>query len=115
MNFLAAESVRFKRILIIISSPIQFGFGKIEPIATPANRNFGVYYFRYDQALPGAGFREIPGPFGPRTEARRQPFEQADDGVGKVLKGVKTHTFGIDSGDGLRKALATMLQEISAM
>jgi hypothetical protein len=104
-----------KRILVVISTGMQLGFGKVEAITPPTNSNFAVYYLRYDYMPERAAFSYTPGPFGPLQVPRTQGPEQADDGIGKMLKPLKPRTFGVNSAEGVRKALATMLAEISKM
>ena len=42
-------------------------------------------------------------------------FEQADDGIGKALKDLKPRVFAVHSAEGVRKAIATIVGEISRM
>jgi hypothetical protein len=110
-----AETGTPKRVLIVISTGMEFGLGKVQALAPPPDGNFAVYHVRYDYMPQGPAFHYAPGPFGPYEVPRAQGREQTDDGIGKMLKPLKPRTFGVNSAEGLRKALATMLAEISNM
>ena len=104
-----------KRVLIVISTGMQFGFSKLETILPPSDGDFVVYYLRCDYIPKGPTFQYRPGLFGSQEEPRAQELEQTDDGIGKMLKPLKPRTFGVNSAEGLRKTLATILAEISKM
>jgi len=109
------ESGPAKRVFIVISGPIGFGFGKTQPIAPPADANFVLYYLRYE-VVPEPAFRARTGlPMPGMIEDPVPRLEQVDDSVGKMLKDLKPRTFGVHSAEGLRKALAAILEDISKM
>jgi hypothetical protein len=102
-----------RRIVIVVSSPIQFGFGRPKALPPPENSDFVVYYLRCE-FVPHLD--DVPRATRPRTDEIGSPnIEEIDDGIGKVLRSLKPHVFVVHSAADLRKALATMLNEISHM
>jgi len=102
-------------VLIIISGMMQFGFGKRISIAPPLGGNFVVYYLRYE-SLPTPSSQRT---FVPLPQVQGQPqlerLEQTVDGIGEELKGLKPRVLKVHSAEGVRKAIATIVDEISRM
>lgn len=101
------------RAFIVISGPMELGSRKPIEIAPPARGNFAVFYLRCDflqtPALERSPF--FAGPVAPSE----QKIERMEDGVGKALRGLKPRIFAVDSAQGLRRALAAILSDISRM
>jgi hypothetical protein len=102
-------------VLIIISGMMQFGFGKPVSIAPPLGGNFVVYYLRYESLPTPSSQRTIV----PLPQVQRQPqlerLEQTVDGIGEELKDLKPRIFKVHSAEGVRKAIATIMDETSRM
>ncbi len=103
------------RLLIIISGMMQFGFGRTIPVAPPPDSNFVVYYLRYE-FLPSPDaqqhFRDRPQT---QEQENSERLEQTIDGIGKSLKDLKPRVFVVHSADGVRKAIAAIVGDISRM
>lgn len=104
---------RAMRVLIVISGPMQLGSGKPIEIAPPTQGNFAVFYLRCDFLQTPALVRSpfFAGPVAPSE----QEVERLEDGVGKALRQLKPQIFTVDSAQGVRAALATIVNDISRM
>ena len=103
-----------KRVVIVISGPMELGSKKSIEIAAPTEGNFAVIYVRCDFLLQGPLVVRSPifgGPLAPPP----QRLEALEDDVGKALHKMKPRVFGVQSAEGVRQALATILSELSAM
>ena len=110
----AAESIPAKRVVIVISGPMELGSRKSIEIAAPTESNFAVFYVRCDFLLQAPLVVRSPilgGPIGPPP----QRLEALEDGVGKALRKLRPRIFGAQSAEGVRQALATILSELSGM
>jgi hypothetical protein len=103
------------RVLVIVSGVMQFGFGRSISIAPPPDGNFVVYYLRCE-FLPTPSSQQNILPL-PQVQGQDhlEGFEQTVDGVGKALKDLKPRVFGVHSAEGVRKAIAAIVGEISRM
>jgi hypothetical protein len=101
------------RAFIVISGPMELGSRKPIEIAPPARGLFAVFYLRCDflqtPILERSPF--FAGPVAPSE----QRIERLEDGIGKALRGLKPRIFAVDSAQGLRRALAAILSDISRM
>ncbi|HLJ91360.1 MAG TPA: hypothetical protein VKZ53_31465 [Candidatus Angelobacter sp.] len=80
------------RVFILISSPVLFNFKEgLKEIELPRICDCLVYHLRYDWLFRGASF----------------------DDLDRTLKPLKLRTFSANSPEGVRKALADILQEIA--
>jgi len=108
-----------RRVLLILSSPVEFEHGvDLEKIALALPPDYRVYYIRYHSFRPSP----LPGPSpgrGPRYGARRdEPLERPRvyvqlDQLESTLKPLAPRLFDVDTPEQFRKALATVLAEIS--
>jgi hypothetical protein len=100
-------------VLIVISGMMQFGFGKTISLAPP-DGNFVVYYLRYEFPPPSSQRSNfaLPHVQGPDPSER---LEQTVDGIGKALKDLKPRVFTVHSAEGVRKAIAVIVGEMSQM
>lgn len=101
------------RVFIIISGPMELGSGKPIEIAPPARGNFAVFYLRCDFLQTPVLERSIF--FAGEVALGEQKVERLEDGVGKALRQLKPRIFPLDSAQGVRGALATVLNDISRM
>ena len=109
-----AGSDSAKRVLIVISGPMELGSRKSIEIAAPTGGNFAVIYVRCDFLLQGP--LVVPSPiFGRAVAPPPQRLEALEDGVGKTLRKLKPRVFGVHSPEGVRDALAAILSDLSAM
>ena len=106
---------RALRVLVIISGMMQFGFGRPISIAPPSDGNFVVYYLRYEFLPTPSSQPSILALPQVQGQDHLDRFEQADDGIGKALKDLKPRVFAAHSAEGVRKAIATIVGEISRM
>ncbi|MCU1242201.1 MAG: hypothetical protein JWO71_2927 [Candidatus Acidoferrum typicum] len=107
-----AGSDSFKRVVIVISGPMELGSRKPIEIAAPTESNFAVFYVRCDFLLQAPLVMRSPilgGPIAPPP----QRLEALEDGVGKALRKLKPRVFGVHSAEGVREALATILSGLS--
>lgn len=82
------------QVFILISSPMSFDFRQgLNETEVPRDCDCLFYHLRYDWA----------------------PAAQAFDDLDSLLKPLKLHTFSVSSPEGLRKALASILAEISRL
>jgi hypothetical protein len=102
------------RVFVVISGPMDLGSRTPVEIAPPAGSNFAVFYLRCDFLQTPAIVKKTPFFAGP-VELSGQNMERLEDGVGKALRKLKPHMFTVDSAQGVREALATILSEISRM
>jgi hypothetical protein len=107
-----------QRVLIVLSSPLEFGRGvNLEPIAG-FPPDCLVFYIRYHSPPPALSERPLPAR-GPRYGPRRgQPLERRGmdaqfDQLESTLKPLAPHLFDVETPEQFRKALATMIDEIS--
>ena len=109
-----AASDKIMRIFIVVSGPMDLGPQTLE-IVPPADAKFAVFYLKctFLQTPPfthPGGFSVVP------MEPSEQAIERSGpDGIGRVLKGLQPKTFPVDSAQGVRQALASILSEISRM
>lgn len=107
-----------RRVVIIISSPVEFQSGQdLNPIDLAARPDFRVYYFRY-QPQPQPVFAGRP--IGRKSYAtRRLPqhpvFVPEPDQLVPLLKPVDPHLYDLTTPEQVRHALAGMMSEISKM
>ena len=106
-------------VLIVLSAPMAFrGDVHLHRIEMPANANCKLFYIRYDS---GRSLRPIPlGVVGPGQGGRAaaippliEPMEGQQDELENTLKPLKPHLYDVASPMDFRKALASMLAEIS--
>jgi hypothetical protein len=102
-----------KRVVIVISPPMELGSKKPVEIAMPPGGNSVVFYLRCD-FLP-APIALPPSILGGPVALTPQRPEALEDGVGKALRKLKPRVFGVHSPEGVREALAAILNELSAM
>jgi len=109
-----AGSDSAKRVLIVISGPMELGSRKPLEMAAPAEGNFAVFYVRCDFLLQAP--LVVPSPiFGRPVALPPQRLEALEDGIGKALRKLKPRVFGVHSPEGVRDALAVILSDLSAM
>jgi hypothetical protein len=102
-------------VLIVVSGTMRLGFGKPVSIAPPPGGNFVVYYLRYEfPPSPSSQWSILDLPQ-VQWESRLETVEQAVDGIGKALKDLKPRIFRVHSAEGVRKATAAIVDEISGM
>jgi hypothetical protein len=108
-----SEEGRARQIFVIVSGMMWFGFGKSISIAPPLGGNFAVYYLRYEFPPPSSQ-RSI---FAPHVQVQdpSERLEQTVDGIGNALKDLKPRVFTVHSAEGVRKAIAAIVAEISQM
>jgi hypothetical protein len=108
------------RIVIVLSSPVAFEAGvERRPIEAEPGKDFSVFYFRYHAYMNSVS---IASPLRPGGN-RRNPFDDVvfhpapagsqDDHLVPLLKGIHPELFDVNSTEQFRKALASMLEEIS--
>jgi hypothetical protein len=102
------------RVFVVISGPMDLGSRTPVEIAPPAGDNFAVFYLRCDFLQTPAIVKQTPFFAGP-VERSGQNMERLEDGVGKALRKLKPSVFPVDSAQGVREALATILRDISRM
>lgn len=102
------------RVVIIISGPMDLGARTPLEIVPPARGNFAVFYLRCDFLPMSAIVKETPFFAGP-IEPSAQKLERSEDGIGKALRELKPKVLAVDSAQGVREALATILRDISRM
>ncbi len=109
------EENRALRVLVIISGIMQFGFGRPISIVPPPDGSFVVYYLRYE-FLPTPSSQQSNLAL-PKIQGQDplERFEQTDDGIGKALRDLKPRVFAVHSAEGVRKAIAAIVREISRM
>jgi len=101
------------RVFIVISGPMELGSRKPIEIAPPARGNFAVFYLRCD--FLQTPILERPPFFAGPVAPSEQTTERLEDGIGKALRGLKPRILAVDSAQGLRRALAAILSDISRM
>jgi hypothetical protein len=101
------------RVFIVISGPMELGSKKPVEIAPPARDNFAVFYMRCD--FPQTPVLQRSPFFARPVEPSEQRMERLEDGVGKSLRELKPRIFAVSSAQGLRRALAAILSELSGM
>jgi hypothetical protein len=112
LNGAGSDSAR--RVLIVISGPMELGSRKPLEIAAPTESNFAVFYVRCDFLLQAP--LVVPSPiFGRPVALPPQRLEALEDGIGKALRKLKPRVFGVHSPEGARDALAVILSDLSAM
>ena len=102
------------RVVVVISSPIQFGFGKLKPISPPQIKDYVVYYVRCE-FIPHLDEIRRAARVPPEEIDSAMNIEEIDDGIGKVLRSLRPRVFVVHSAEDLRKTLATMIGELSRM
>jgi hypothetical protein len=102
------------RVFVVISGPMDLGSRTPVEIAAPAGDNFAVFYLRCDFLQTPAIVKKTTFFAGP-VEPSGQNLERLEDGIGKALRKLKPRVFPVDSAQGVREALATILSEISRM
>jgi hypothetical protein len=110
----AKSNQRALRVIVVVSSPIQFGFGRPKPVPPPQNSDFVVYYVRCE-FLPRLDEIRRAAHTPPEGIEGAANIEEVDDGIGKVLRSLKPRIFVVHSSEDLRKSLATMIGELSRM
>jgi hypothetical protein len=100
------------RVFVVISGPMDLGSRTPIEIAPPAQGNFAVFYLRCNFLQTSAIVKQDPFFAGPVSGL---DMERLDDGVGKALRKLKPRGFALDSAQGVREALATILSDISRM
>jgi hypothetical protein len=103
-----------KRVVIVISGPMELGSRKSIEIAAPTDGNFAVIYVRCDFLLQAPLVVRSPILGGP-IAAPPQRLEALEDGVGKALRKLKPRVFAVQSAEGVRQALASILSELSGI
>lgn len=92
------------RVLILISGPRSFAPGShLSPVTVRTAANYLVYYFRYPPMPVTVGRRNI------------LMYPAFQDEVETMLKSLRVRTFNVDTPEHFRKALASMLGEISKL
>src|SRR2546429_571742 len=74
---------------------------------------FAVFYLRCD--FLQTPILERPPFFAGPVAPSEQTTERLEDGIGKALRGLKPRILAVDSAQGLRRALAAILSDISRM
>jgi hypothetical protein len=102
-----------RRVLIIISAPMELSPRKPIEIAPPAGANLEVFYLRCDflQTPAFVQSRIFAGP----VEPTEQRIERLQDGIGKALRELKPRVLPVHSAQGVRAALAAILSDLSGM
>jgi hypothetical protein len=101
------------RVFIVISGPMELGSRKPIEIAPPARGNFAVFYLRCD--FPQTPVLQRSPFFAGPVEPSEQSMERLEDGVGKSLRELKPRIFAVGSAHSMRRALAAILSDLSAM
>jgi len=102
------------RVFVVISGPMDLGTRMPVEIVPPAGDNFAVFYLRCDFLRTSAIVKQTPFFAGP-VERSGQNMERLEDGVGKALRKLKPRVFPVDSAQGVREAIATILSDTSRM
>ena len=102
------------RVFVVISGPMDLGTRTPVEIVPPAGDNFAVFYLRCDFLRTSAIVKQTPFFAGP-VERSGQNMERLEDGVGKALRKLKPRVFPVDSAQGVREAIATILSDTSRM
>lgn len=102
-----------RRVLIIISGPMDLGSRKPVDIAPLREGNFAVFYLRCE-FFQTPTFVRSPIFAGP-VEPSEQKIERLQDGVGKTLRRLKPRVFAVNSAEAVRSAFASIVNEISRM
>jgi hypothetical protein len=112
------------RILIILSSPMEFASGtEIHPIELDENPGVDVYYFRFHATPDRHPAVMMPPNRGGGRRGRMPPADaprmggysrELDDSLEGTLKPLAPHLFDVKNPEEFRKALATMLAEIAS-
>lgn len=102
-------------VLVIVSGFMQFGFVKPLAIAPPPGGTFVVYYLRCEsqpRVMSQQSILNLPQTPG---QGGLERFEQTVDGVGNALKDLKPRVFSVHSAEGVRKAIAAIVNDVSRM
>jgi hypothetical protein len=102
------------RVFVVISGPMDLGTRMPVEVVPPAGDNFAVFYLRCDFLRTSAIVKQTPFFAGP-VERSGQNMERLEDGVGKALRKLKPRVFPVDSAQGVREAIATILSDTSRM
>lgn len=108
------------RIGVILSGPMGFQSGEdLHPIEAPGKSDHRIYYFRYHSIPPPAMMPSYMDTLrgrrgGPIAQARPISLEPLDS-LGSLIKPLQPRVFDIYSPEQFRKALSTMLDEISRL
>ena len=113
-------------VIIVLSGPMSFASGAdLHPVAESGKSNTHIYYVRYHQPpvrlTPGESFdRSVRGrrsrydPFGTPSPVVTQQNESIDS-LANTVKPLHAHLFDVYTPEDFRKALSTMLDEISKL
>jgi hypothetical protein len=110
----AAGSGGALRVFIVISGQMDLGSRVAVEIAPLTDSNFAVFYLRCDFLQTSVIVQQTPF-FAAPVKPSGQNMERLEDGVGKALRKLKPRVFPVDSAQGVREALATILNDISRM
>lgn len=113
--------------LIVLSAPMELAHGTdLHPVQPNDSRGWSVYYIRYHSPLassmlerlfasmsPAQPVRRVGSP--PMPPVRRLPAEPPTDSLENLLKPLHPRLFDVANPEQFRKALATLLAEISRM
>lgn len=110
----AAADDKIMRVFLLVSGPMDLGPRTLE-IAPPLDAKFAVFYLKCNFLQSSALVRPEHFSVEP-IEPSEQAIERAGpDGIGRMLKALQPRTFPVDSAQGVRQALATILAAISRM
>ena len=107
--------------LIVLSPPMVFASGEdLHPIKAARNPSQRIFYIRYHPERPRAVSSSRPRTDGAtyaigRTLPPPATFEVQQDSLEGTLKPLDPRVFDVDTPEQFRKALGTLLSEISRM
>jgi hypothetical protein len=115
------DSGKPMRVLIVLSPPMAFASGEdLHPIKSAKDPNQRIFYIRYRAERPHTLPTPELGPLGPQRRGmgglpRPQTYEVQQDSLEGTLKPLDPRLFDVETPEQFRKALGTMLGEISRM